>query len=98
MDRMETGSSRKLSFFLVASFWVWFVVFVFAPVAGAQTLGGITGTVTDASSAWLPDTVVTLVAEGTELTRKQKTNVNGVYNFVDLPIGTYTLTFAHDGF
>lgn len=67
-------------------------------VAAQQTLGGITGTVTDGSGAWVSDTVVTLVAEGTELTRKQKTNSNGAYNFVDLPIGTYTLTFSHEGF
>src|SRR5208282_641712 len=33
-----------------------------------------------------------------KLTRVQKSNANGSYDFVDLPIGTYTLTFAHDGF
>ena len=63
-----------------------------------QTLGGITGTVTDASGGAVPDTLVTLVAESTNLTRTQKTNTNGAYEFVDLPIGTYTLTFSHDGF
>jgi carboxypeptidase family protein len=71
----------------------------FVPAAQAQqTLGGITGTVTDPSGGAVPDTVVTLVAEGTKLTRTQKTNQNGAYEFVDLPIGTYTLTFTHDGF
>jgi hypothetical protein len=98
VDRIDTGSSR-LFFSFSASFCLLFMGFVFAPVASAQqTLGGITGTVTDASGAWVSDTVVTLVAEGTELTRKQKTNVDGAYNLVDLPIGTYTLTFAHEGF
>jgi len=41
---------------------------------------------------------VTIVGDQTKLTRTQKTNANGSYDFVNLPIGTYTLTFTHDGF
>ena len=63
-----------------------------------QTLGGITGTVTDKTGGVLPETVVTIVADDTKLTRSQKTNANGTYDFVNLPIGTYTLTFTHEGF
>src|SRR5271165_4082284 len=71
----------------------------FAPQAEAQqTLGGITGTVTDKTGGVLPETVVTIIADQTKLTRTQKTNANGTYDFVNLPIGTYTLTFTHEGF
>src|ERR1700730_17159454 len=63
-----------------------------------QTLGGITGTVADKTGSVLPETVVTIVGDQTKLTRTQKTNTNGRYDFVNLPIGTYTLTFTHDGF
>src|SRR5580693_8838475 len=63
-----------------------------------QTLGGITGTVFDKSGSVLPDTTVTIVGDQTKLTRLLKTNGNGAYDFVYLPIGTYTLTVAHDGF
>src|ERR1700756_4541705 len=63
-----------------------------------QTLGGITGTVTDKSGSVLPDTTVTIVGDQTKLTRSQKTNENGAYDFVNLPIGTYTVTVAHEGF
>ncbi|MGD1023100.1 MAG: TonB-dependent receptor [Candidatus Sulfotelmatobacter sp.] len=63
-----------------------------------QTLGGITGTVTDKTGGVLPETVVTIIADDTKLTRTQKTNANGTYDFVNLPIGTYTLTFTHEGF
>src|SRR5208283_4010565 len=63
-----------------------------------QTLGGITGTVTDKTGSVLPDTVVTIVGDQTSLTRTQKTNANGSYDFVNLPIGTFTLTFTHTGF
>src|ERR1700691_3151469 len=72
---------------------------VLAPGApGQQTLGGITGTVSDTSGGVLADTSVTLVGDQTTLTRTQKTNSSGSYEFVNLPIGTYTLTFSHDGF
>ena len=63
-----------------------------------QTLGGITGTVTDKSGSVLPDTTVTIVGDQTKLTRTLKTNGAGAYDFVNLPIGTYTVTVAHDGF
>jgi hypothetical protein len=71
----------------------------FLPCAQAQqTLGGITGSVADKTGAILPDTVVTIVGDQTKLTRTQKTNANGIYDFVNLPIGTYSLTFTHEGF
>jgi hypothetical protein len=73
--------------------------FAFAPQAQAQqTLGGITGTVTDKTGSVLPDTVVTILSDQTKLTRTQKSNAHGSYDFVNLPIGSYTLTFTHDGF
>ncbi len=71
----------------------------YIPFARAQqTLGGVTGTVTDKTGSVLPDTVVTIVQDQTKLTRTQKTNANGTYDFVNLPIGTYTLTYTHEGF
>jgi hypothetical protein len=80
----------------VSSLWMSLLV---PPGAQAQqTLGGITGTVTDKTGSVLPETVVTIVGDQTSLTRTQKTNANGSYDFVNLPIGTYTLTFTHDGF
>jgi len=83
--------------FLVAS--ALGVLFPFTPYAQAQqTLGGITGTVTDKTGGVLPETVVTIIGDQTKLTRTQKTNANGSYDFVSLPIGTYTLTFTHEGF
>ncbi len=63
-----------------------------------QTLGGIAGEVTDATGGAIADSTVTLVADGTALTRTQKTTTAGTYDFVNLAIGSYTLTFTHDGF
>jgi hypothetical protein len=63
-----------------------------------QTLGAITGTVSDATGGVLSDTVVTAVADQTGLTRTAKSNAGGSYLFPTLPIETYTLTFVHEGF
>jgi hypothetical protein len=70
-----------------------------SPAAEAQqTLGGITGTVMDTSGGAVSDATVTIVADATQLTRTQKSSETGSYDFVNLPIGSYTLTFSHDGF
>jgi hypothetical protein len=80
-----------VAFFLSASFLI--------PSSWAQqTLGGITGEVSDTSGGLLADTTVTAVALGTGLTRSTKTNASGGYSFANLPIDTYSLTFVHEGF
>jgi hypothetical protein len=68
------------------------------PTHAQQTLGGITGQVTDTSGGALPDTTVTLVGDQTQLTRTVSADATGVYSFVDLPIGNYSLKYTHDGF
>ena len=63
-----------------------------------QTLGGINGEVTDPSGGVIPNATVTLVDENTSLARTVKTNASGTYSLVNLPIGSYTLTYTADGF
>src|SRR5271165_1645595 len=100
LNRLTPNNKKNgigLIAFLVASSLC--VTLAVSPNARAQqTLGGITGTVTDKTGGVLPDTVVTIVGDQTALTRTQKTNANGSYDFVNLPIGSYTLTFTHTGF
>ena len=67
-------------------------------VLAQQTLGGITGEVTDISGGTIPKATVTVVDEQTSLTRSARTTDTGVYSIVNLPIGTYTLTFTADGY
>lgn len=69
-----------------------------AKSSAQQTFGGITGEVTDSSGSVIPNAVVTVVDEQTSLTRTVKSNGAGVYSFVNLPIGTYMLTYKADGF
>jgi len=69
-----------------------------APLSAQQTLGGITGEVTDSSGGVIPNAVVTVTGEQTGYVRSVKSNATGEYLFVNLPIGTYTLTYSADGF
>jgi Carboxypeptidase regulatory-like domain len=73
--------------------------FLLLPCAEAQqTLGGITGTVSDASGAVISGATVSLIGDDTKLSRTQTTNNTGAYSFVNLPIGGYTLSFTQSGF
>jgi hypothetical protein len=64
--------------------------------AGSQ--GSIVVTVTDASGSVLADANLNLVALRTNDIRTAKTEHSGSYTFVNLPIGTYSLTVDANGF
>ena len=94
-----TKTRGKLLFYFFASCLCLCFTLLSPPAAlTQQTLGGVTGTVTDSSGGALADTTVSLISDQTTLTRTQKTSDAGSYDFVNLPIGTYTLTFSHSGF
>ncbi len=89
--------SKKFRFFYLVSFLT--ISLALTPHARAQqTLGGITGTVTDDSGAVVPGATVTAVADQTNLTRMIDTSDTGAYLLSNLPIGNYTLTITHTGF
>jgi Carboxypeptidase regulatory-like domain len=90
--------SFRFSLSILITFLLCCLSILFSAVSAAQTLGGVTGTVTDPSGGAIADTVVTLVGDSTQLTRTQTTSSTGSYEFVSLPIGSYTLTYTHDGF
>ncbi len=68
------------------------------PAAAQQTLGSITGTVSDPTGSSIPGVQVTAVSAETKLVRTAKTNASGTYQLNDLPIGTYTITYTLTGF
>jgi hypothetical protein len=63
-----------------------------------QSLGSINGTVTDASGGVVPAATVKVVNTGTNLTVTMKTEKNGSYSVLNLPLGTYTVTVSKQGF
>jgi hypothetical protein len=63
-----------------------------------RTSGAIRGTVTDSSGAVIPGATVTVKSEGTGFNRSTVTNTEGVYSFPELPVGTYSVEVALQGF
>ena len=98
-------SSVGLSAFLRLRFSVYFLVAVVALVSccltpfalGQQTLGAITGTVTDPSGAVVSDATVKAVNIATNLEVTAQTK-SGSFVIPDLPVGTYRVTVTKDGF
>jgi hypothetical protein len=75
------------------------LVLVFSlPSHAQQTLGAINGTVTDISGAVVQGAKVTVRNTGTNLEVTGRSKGDGSFEFVDLPLGTYAVTFAKDGF
>ncbi len=58
----------------------------------------LTGTVSDSAGHGLPGIEVTAVQDATGLQRKAASSREGAFYFPKLPVGTYTVTFAHPNF
>ena len=70
-----------------------------APAALAQSVSGtILGTVTDSSGAIVAGAKVTIINEGTALTRTVTSDANGEYTAPSLPTGHYTVMSEMTGF
>jgi hypothetical protein len=68
-----------------------FILILAAAPAGAQQFtGGLRGAVQDANGV-IPGVTVTLINEGTNISREVVTNQVGQFNFPAVPPGTYTL-------
>jgi Carboxypeptidase regulatory-like domain/TonB dependent receptor len=84
---------------LRALFGVAMALAFLTPIASAQqTLGAITGTVTDPSGAVVSDAIVKAVNIATNLEVAAHTKSNGSFVIPDLPAGTYRVTVTKDGF
>jgi len=71
----------------------------FLPLSFAQkTTGDIDGTVTDQSGAMLPGCALTLTDQATGAVRKTTSNAQGNFSFLNLPVGTYTISATKEGF
>jgi hypothetical protein len=77
-----------------------FVLFLAISVQlfGQADRGSITGNITDASGALVPAVTLTLKNQATNLTYSTVADAAGVYTFLNLPIGLYTLAASAPGF
>ncbi|MBV8734819.1 MAG: carboxypeptidase regulatory-like domain-containing protein, partial [Solirubrobacterales bacterium] len=72
---------------------------MFSPAIHAQlVLGNITGTVTDPQNSVVPNVKVEIKNLDTNLLVTAATQPDGSYQIANLPIGTYSVTFSHEGF
>jgi Carboxypeptidase regulatory-like domain/TonB dependent receptor len=85
-------AGRVVCFLLFLSLAQW------KPLEAQQTLGTITGTVTDSSGAAVPDATVKALNGATNLEVGAHTQSNGTYAVSQLPAGTYKLTITKEGF
>ena len=69
-----------------------------APYAHAQASSGVTGTVTDASGAVVPNANVSIVEDSTQTKTDAVTGSAGTYAVTGLTPGRYTVTVASPGF
>lgn len=63
-----------------------------------QATTTLSGTVTDSSGAAIPGATATLSEQGTGAERSSQTNDRGLYQFLQIPPGTYDLVIEADGF
>ncbi len=73
-------------------------VILSAPGARAQFTATVTGTVVDPSGAVVPNAVMNLTSDATDVTLSAKTNAAGLYTFPNLAPGNYHLTCIAKGF
>jgi hypothetical protein len=85
----------------------WGIILLLAVVAIATTVslasaqattGRISGSVKDTSGGVLPGVAVTVTETKTGFTRTDVTDAKGVYTFVNLPLGQYTVSAELQGF
>jgi hypothetical protein len=84
---------------ILTSLFLFSLLFASSSLLFAQSdAGTIRGSVTDEQGAKVPGARVTVTNAETAYTRSQKTDAGGNYVFESLPIGTYTLAVAAQGF
>ena len=86
--------ARKLA---VAGFFL--TVFCGAIFAQTQSINGtIRGRVTDAAAANVPGAAISVNNDATGFARSVESNSDGIYVVPNLPLGTYTVKIAKEGF
>jgi Carboxypeptidase regulatory-like domain len=76
------------------------MLFAMLPMAAhaQETLGAVDGTVTDSTGGVVQGVTVKVHSVDTGLEQTATTKSNGTFSIVDLPIGTYSITFSKQGF
>jgi hypothetical protein len=92
---MTRCSERLIAF---SGLLLLFVLFCSPRATAQQTLGSINGTVLDPSGAAIPGAKVTVADPSIGVVRNTTSQSNGVFQIFNLPIGTYSVKAAQNGF
>jgi hypothetical protein len=97
---MSSRKSQRQHLLRVLALFAIVAVAVLAipPVSAQDIFGRISGTVTDASGAVVPDANLTLTNEATQARRDLTTDRSGYFSADDVAVGTYTVTAEKTGF
>ena len=95
----NTNDSRRHPFLVVMIGAALLLIGCAAFNAHGQTVfGRISGTVKDSNGGAIPNATVTITNAATNLVRTVTTDEDGFYTATNLPVGTYTILVARDGF
>lgn len=97
MQSLNNSASPDFSVSRIAVL-VLLVVCVSFTIQGQTIFGRISGAVTDSNGSAVPDANVTITNVATNLVRTVTTDGDGFYTATNLPVGTYTILVARDGF
>jgi Carboxypeptidase regulatory-like domain/TonB dependent receptor-like, beta-barrel len=93
-----------MRFRAISRFAIWLIAIAVLGFGSVQRLsaqvlyGSVAGTVADQTGAVVPGAAITIVNDGTGLTRNATSGSAGDYRITDLPAGTYTLSVTAQGF
>ena len=74
------------------------ILLLSAVSANAQAIGSIFGKVTDSTGGVMPGVTVTVAGTGLQQPMVAVTGATGTYQYPNVPIGTYSVTFELEGF
>ncbi len=90
--------SRRDSAWKRAGLALAFVVVCATAISAQTTLGRLGGAVLDSSGAVLPGATITLTNENTNQVQTAVSGDNGTYGFAQVPVGSYKVEIALQGF
>ena len=99
LNNYVSGSNlRRCSAFTACCIFAFILVMFSAARLSAQTAGVVSGHVSDATGAAIPQATITLKNVGTSGVRSTITTGAGDYTFPDVPPGIYNISAKHAGF
>ncbi len=99
MRKVYTGSVKRLSMLICGTLLLASLVLMVSAISPAWAdVGGISGTVTDASTAGIADVIVYVYDSGDNLITLGFTMSDGTYTIGEIPTGSYRVEFSGTGY